>query len=495
MRKLMVHPSGPLRGAVTIPGDKSISHRALLLSALAEGDTAIHGWVDADVCQATLRCVRALGVPVDAHGAGALTVHGVGLNGLTEPADVLDCAGSGTTIRLLAGILAGQPFTSVVTGSEALRRRPMGRVAEPLRLMGATVLGRQDGKLPPLTIRGGSLRGIDYAMPVASAQVKSAILLAGLFAAGETIVHEPGPARDHTERMLAEFKVEVQVEAEGRGSAIRLRGGQKLIGGGTLYVPGDFSSAAFPLVAAALIPGSEVRLCGVGVNPTRTGLYDLLAEMGAAVEVVRTIAEAQQIGEWPERRATLSANQQMAGTAGHAVGKGAPPPHRVTVSPCHPATLHPSSVRGEPLADLTIRGSALRGIAVGGEFVVRAIDEFPIFAVAATQATGVTTIREAAELRVKESDRIATVAGELRKMGAQVEERPDGMILHGPARLHGAVVECHRDHRLAMSLAVAGLVADGPTEIRGAEAINDSFPGFVETMRELGADVAWVDGE
>jgi len=465
VRKLIIHPSGPLRGAVTIPGDKSISHRALLLSALAEGDTAIHGWVDADVCQATLRCVRALGVPVDAHGAGALTVHGVGLHGLTEPADVLDCAGSGTTIRLLAGILAGQPFTSVVTGSEALRRRPMGRVAEPLRLMGATVLGRQDGKLPPLTIRGGSLRGIDYAMPVASAQVKSAILLAGLFAAGETIVHEPGPARDHTERMLAEFKVEVQVEAEGRGSAIRLRGGQKLIGGGTLYVPGDFSSAAFPLVAAALIPGSEVRLRGVGVNPTRTGLYDLLVAMGAAVEI-----RGQESG-------------------------GRSQDHPVTVSPCHPAALRPSSVRGEPLADLTIRGSALRGIAVGGEFVVRAIDEFPIFAVAATQAAGVTTVREAAELRVKESDRIATVAGELRKMGAQVEERPDGMILHGPARLHGAAVECHRDHRLAMSLAVAGLVADGPTEIRGAEAINDSFPGFVETMRELGADVAWVDGE
>jgi 3-phosphoshikimate 1-carboxyvinyltransferase len=458
MRKLIIHPSGPLRGAVAVPGDKSISHRALLLSAFAEGDTTIHGWVDADVCQATLRCVRALGVTVDVtppfvedrdDWRGVLTVRGVGLHGLAEPADVLDCAGSGTTIRLLAGILAGQPFTSVVTGSEALRCRPMGRVAEPLRLMGATVLGRQDGKLPPLTIRGGQLRGIDYAMPVASAQVKSAILLAGLFAAGETVVHEPGPARDHTERMLAQFKVEVEVEAEGRGAAIRLRGGQKLIGGNPLVVPGDFSSAAFLLVAAALIPGSDVWLRGVGVNSTRTGLYDLLIAMGAAVQIT------DESGKREEGRRD----------------------------------------GGEPIADVVARGSALRGIAVSGELVVRAIDEFPIFAVAATQAVGVTTIREAAELRVKESDRIASVAGELRKMGAQIEERPDGMILHGPTRLHGAVVECHRDHRLAMSLAVAGLVADGPTEIRGAEAINDSFPGFVETMRELGADVAWVDSK
>jgi 3-phosphoshikimate 1-carboxyvinyltransferase len=223
------------------------------------------------------------------------------------------------------------------------------------------------------------------------------------------------------------------------------------MGGGRLDVPGDFSSAAFPLVAAILIPGSEVRLAGVGVNPTRTGLYDLLAEMGGDL----------------------------------------------TTDDRRPATdsYPPSASTGEPIADLIVRGSALRGIAVGGAVVVRAIDEFPIFAVAATQAAGVTTIREAAELRVKESDRIVTVAGELRKMGAQIEERPDGMILHGPARLHGAAVECHRDHRLAMSLAVAGLVAEGPTEIRGAEAINDSFPGFAETMRELGADVAWVDSK
>ncbi len=456
MQRLIVHPSGPLAGTARVPGDKSISHRALLLSALAEGDTTIHGWVDADVCRATLRCVAGLGVAVEEtpplpetadSWQGTLTVHGVGLHGLREPADVLDCAGSGTTIRLLSGILAGQPFTSILTGSEALRRRPMGRVAEPLRLMGATVLGRQDGRLPPLAIRGGGLRGMDYAMPVASAQVKSAILLAGLFATGETIVHEPGPARDHTERMLAHFGVEIVTQREGAGAAIRLTGGQKLIGGGRLDVPGDFSSAAFPLVAAVLVPGSAVRLSNVGVNPTRTGLYDLLAAMGAAVG----IETPPQVG-----------------------------------------AARPMSAAGEPMAVVTGHSSALAGIEVGGEVVVRAIDEFPIFAVAATQAAGTTVIRDAAELRVKESDRIAAVCTELRKMGADVEERPDGMVIHGPARLCGTVVDSHHDHRLAMSLAVAGLVADGPTEVLDAGVIRDSFPGFVETMRSLGADMTWA---
>jgi 3-phosphoshikimate 1-carboxyvinyltransferase len=457
MQKLIIHPSGPLRGTVAVPGDKSISHRALLLSALAEGDTTVHGWVDADVCQATLRCVRALGVPVDQHEEGTLTVHGVGLAGLREPADVLDCAGSGTTIRLIAGILAGQPFTSVLTGSEALRRRPMGRVAEPLRLMGATVLGRQDGKLPPLTIRGGNLHGIDYAMPVASAQVKSAILLAGLFAEGEIIVHEPGPARDHTERMLAHFEVEVKVKVEAKGTAIRLMGGQKLIGGGPLHVPADFSSAAFPLVAGVLVPGSDLRLRGVGVNPTRTGLYDLLAEMGAALGT-------------DDGRRTLDDGVSS-------------------------VVSRPSSSAGEPIADVMARASALRAVEVGGEVVVRAIDEFPIFAVAATQAAGVTVIRDAAELRVKESDRIGTICQELRKMGADVAEQPDGMIIRGPTRLKGAVVDSHHDHRLAMSLAVAALVADGPTEVLDAGVIHDSFPNFVETMRELGAEIAWAEDD
>ena len=464
MTSLIVSKSGPLRGAIAVPGDKSITHRALILGALAEGDTRVRGWVPAEVCLATLRCIRALGVEVeDVPDSSDLLIHGVGLRGLAEPADVLHCAGSGTTIRLLAGLLAGQPFTSVLTGTDPLRRRPMGRVAEPLRQMGATILGRDGGKLAPLTIRGGNLHGIDYAMPVASAQVKSAILLAGLFAEGETVVHEPGPSRDHTERMLAGFEVEVKVEAEGRGAAVRLQGGQRLIGGGELTIPGDFSSAAFPLVAAAIVPGSDVRLTGVGVNPTRTGLYDLLVAMGD----VRTEIEGLTRDEGRRRRRA--------------------PPREI---PRHSSFVIRHSP-GEPLADLAVHASPLRATEAHGDLIVRAIDEFPIFAVAATQAEGTTVIREAAELRVKESDRIVSVATELRKMGAHVEERPDGMLIHGPTRLHGAAIECHRDHRLAMALAVAGLVADGPTEIRGAEAIGDSFPNFVEAMQALGAEIAW----
>lgn len=472
MSNLLIRPSGPLRGVAAVPGDKSITHRALLLASLAEGETIVRGWVPAQVCLATLRCMAALGIDINEQksgffenpgfSGGPLLIRGRGLDGLREPEDVLHCAGSGTTMRLLAGLLTGQPFTSVLTGTEPLRRRPMGRIAEPLRRMGATILGRDGGKLAPLAIRGGGLRGVEYAMPVASAQVKSAILLAGLFATGETTIHEPGPSRDHTERMLAEFGVEVETVTEGRGAAVRLAGGQRLAGGRAITVPGDFSSAAFPLVAAAIVPGSDVRLIGVGANPTRTGLYDLLAAMGAGVRV-----EVSECGR-----------QGDAETRGHGEDHPAPLPPRV-----------PASGPGEPIAHLTIHYASLRATEAAGDLIVRAIDEFPIFAVAATQAEGTTIVREAAELRVKESDRIASVAAELGKMGAEIEERPDGMVVRGPARLRGAVVECHRDHRLAMALAVAGLVADGETVVRGAEAIDDSFPGFVETMRALGADI------
>lgn len=469
MPNLIIHPSGPLRGQATVPGDKSITHRAIILAALADGETRICGWVPAEVCLATLRCMQALGVSIDDQTPGFtekpgvsssdLLIRGRGLYGLREPEDVLHCAGSGTTIRLLAGLLAGQPFTSVLTGAEPLRRRPMGRVADPLRLMGATVLGREGGRLPPLTIRGGNLRGIDYRLPVASAQVKSAILLAGLFAEGKTILHEPGPSRDHTERLLRDFGVAV----ESQGLTVRLFGGQALrapVDG--IAIPADFSSAAFLLVAAAIVPGSEIRLPGVGVNPTRTGLYDLLTAMGTDLQV-RDERRKTEDGSTPSREGPSS------------------------------SILRPSSDMGEPIAEITIRGSALRGAEAAGDLIVRAIDEFPIFAVAATQAEGVTVVREAGELRVKESDRIASVATELRKMGAAIEERPDGMIVTGPSKLRGAVVECHRDHRLAMALAVAGLVAEGQTIVRGAEAIGDSFPNFVETMQALGADVAWSE--
>ncbi len=425
-----------------MPGDKSISHRALLLSALAEGDTALSGWLAAEDCQATLRCVRALGVAVEQPGASDLLVHGVGLHGLSEPADVLQCGGSGTTMRLLAGILAGQSFLSVLTGTEALRRRPMARVAEPLRQMGAMVLGREGGRLPPLAIQGAGLHGFEYNMPVASAQVKSALLLAGLFAEGETVIREPGPARDHTERMLRSFGLDVRVD----GATICLDGGQSLQRphGGQISVPADYSSAAFPLIAATLVPGSEVQVQGVGVNPTRTGLSDLLAGMGQCLTALS-----------PDRAAG-------------------------------------ADDAGEPVADLLAQACSLTATAVGGELVVRAIDEFPIFTVAATQALGTTTLRDASELRVKETDRIGAVAAELAKMGARIDEQPDGMLIHGPVRLHGARVDCHHDHRLAMALAVAGLVADGETVVQDAGFIDDSFPGFVETMQALGADIRWA---
>ncbi len=453
MPDLIIHPSGPLCGAVAVPGDKSITHRALMLAAIAEGDTEIAGWVPAEVCLATLRCMRALAAEIDELPNGRLLVHGRGLEGLAEPADVLHCKGSGTTIRLLSGLVAGQHFTTVLTGADPLRRRPMGRIAEPLRLMGATVLGRDGGRLPPLAIRGGGLKGIDYTLPVASAQVKSAILLAGLFAEGETTVREPGPSRDHTERMLRWFGVRAGTGGAGASSgagglSVTLTGRQALKPrpGKTLTIPGDFSSAAFPLAAASIVPGSSVTLRNVGLNPTRTGLLDLLLQMGGAVAEAVDLAAAQD----------------------------------------------PPEETGEPAGELAVRAAELHAVGVAGDLVVRTIDEFPIFAVLATQAEGDTVVREAAELRVKESDRIASVAGELRKMGARVDELDDGMIVHGPAQLRGTVVECHRDHRLAMALAIAGLVAKGPTTVRGAEAIGDSFPGFVETMQALGADIRWT---
>jgi 3-phosphoshikimate 1-carboxyvinyltransferase len=454
MPDLLVGPSGPLRGAVAIPGDKSITHRALLLASIAEGETLVEGWVSAEVCLATMRCMQALGAQIEevardqkpGFPSRTLRIKGKAPAGLTEPADVLHCAGSGTTIRLLAGLLAGQPFTSVLTGTDALRRRPMGRVAEPLRLMGATVLGRDGGKLPPLTIKGGGLRGIDYKLPVASAQVKSAILLAALFAEGETVIHEPGPSRDHTERMLRWFGADVHTNSLDVGFC----GGQVLKPRlRPLSIPGDFSSAAFPLAAASIVERSLVTLHSVGLNPTRTGLLDLLLQMGGVA------AQGYDLGQ----------------------DRGEEEDDEV----------------GEPVGELVIRSAELHGIEVGGDLVVRSIDEFPIFAVLATQAEGTTLVRDAAELRVKESDRIATVAAELRKMGASIEERPDGMVVQGPTKLRGAEVECHRDHRLAMALAVAGSVADSQTTVHAAEAIDDSFPGFVETMQQLGANIRWAD--
>jgi 3-phosphoshikimate 1-carboxyvinyltransferase len=344
-------------------------------------------------------------------------------------------------MRLLAGVCAGQDFLSILDGTPALKRRPMARIVAPLRAMGAAVLGRDNGRLPPLAIRGGNLRGINVTLPVASAQVKSALLLAGLFADAPTIVREPGPTRDHTERMLRAFGVRVeQVKRDDAAFAICVRPTLRLRPPTSITIPADFSSAAFFLVAALLVPQSELHIERVGINPTRTGLLDVLRIMGAEIAV----------------------------KGKHEQGN-------------------------EPVAEVIVRASNLRSTEVGGDTVVRMIDEFPVLAVAATQADGVTIVRDAAELRVKESDRIATAVTELRALGARIDPRPDGFVIEGPTSLRGAVVDSHGDHRLAMALTVAGLIAQSEVVVQNAECIDDSFPGFAELMRKVGANVQTCD--
>jgi 3-phosphoshikimate 1-carboxyvinyltransferase len=423
-------PQPPLSGEVRVPGDKSISHRALILGAIASGTTRVRNFLPANDCLATLRAVRALGVEVEQVSPDELLVHGVGLRGLREPSEPIECGGSGTTMRLLAGLLAGQPFDSVLAGNAQLSRRPMDRVVIPLREMGATITGRDGGRLAPLSISGSRLGGTTYRLPVASAQVKSALLLAGLFAEGITTLEEPLPTRDHTERMLAAMGVEV----ESRQGAVSVRPPSQLRQL-DLCVPGDISSAAFLLVAASIVPDSRIALPRVGVNPGRTGILRALARMGSHV---------------------VLHNERLEG--------------------------------GEPVADLEASYTPLRGIAVGPEEVPNMIDELPILAVAATQARGVTEIRGAAELRVKETDRIATTVEELSRMGAKIEALPDGFRVKGPTQLRGAVVSSHGDHRLAMALAVAGLVADGETVVQDAECAQDSFPGFESALASLASE-------
>jgi 3-phosphoshikimate 1-carboxyvinyltransferase len=426
MSQLTVHPSASLQGSVRVPGDKSISHRALMFGALADGRSRIDGFLPSGDCLATLGCLQALGIKIDRHDETALTVHGRGLRGLQKPAAPLNCVRSGTTMRLLAGILAGQSFDCTLTGDSQLLRRPMRRITEPLREMGAEIED-VDGRAP-LTIRGRKLHGHAHTLAVASAQVKSALLLAGLYADGPTVVRQPGPARDHTERMLIAMGGKIAIA----GLDVTLTSVDALTPN-SLIVPGDISSAAFLLVAATLIEGSEVTIEDVGVNPTRTGLLGVLGEMGCRIDIEN-------------------------------------------------AAVH----GGEPVADLTARFSSLRGVEVGGSTVVRMIDEFPILAVAATQAHGTTVVRDAAELRVKETDRIAVIVEGLRAMGASIEPQPDGFIVEGPTPLDGALVDSGGDHRLAMALAVAGMIAKGETVVEQAECIPDSFPGFVSLIEELG---------
>jgi 3-phosphoshikimate 1-carboxyvinyltransferase len=423
-------PARRLRGEICVPGDKSISHRAIMLSALAEGTSRITGFLEGEDTRATARIFEQMGVRIEASSSGERVVRGAGLRGLRAPQGVLDCGNSGTAMRLLCGMMAGQAFESTLTGDASLLKRPMRRVTEPLMSMGASIEAAESGT-PPLRVHGGqSLCGIDYASPIASAQVKSAVLLGGLYAEGETGVTEPKPTRDYTERMLRAFGWPVEFEP-GR---VRLSGGHTLRAT-DIAVPADFSSAAFFIVAAAIVPGSQLLLRGVGMNPRRTGLLHALRAMGA------NIAEE---------------NRRETG--------------------------------GEPVADLVVRHAPLHGIEVPTEHVADMIDEFPALFAAAACAEGVTTIRGAEELRVKESDRIAVMATGLRALGVRIEETPDGAMIEGGA-LHGGTVESSGDHRCAMAFAIAAAVAAAPVVIRDCANVATSFPTFVELGRSCGLAV------
>ena len=423
---LSVMPARSLRGRITVPGDKSISHRAVMIGALAEGKTEISGFLQSKDCLGTIRCVRALGVPVEI-GTDTVTVHGRGLDGLCESETILNVGNSGTTIRLISGILAGQPFTTVLTGDASIRRRPMGRVTRPLREMGAEIIGRDNGNLAPLAIRGGNLRPFLYDLPVASAQVKSALLLAGLYAPGWTQIREPVLSRNHTELMLASFGAAVERD----GSVVRVKGEPSLTGQ-RIIVPGDISSAAFFIVAGLIVPQAKIVIESVGLNPTRDGIIEALREMGAKISISdqRTVA-------------------------------------------------------GEVMGTVEAESSDLRGITLGGEIIPRLIDEIPVLAVAALFARGVTEIRDAAELKVKESNRIAAICEGLARLGGRVEELPDGLRIYGGYPLTGTVCRSFSDHRIAMALAVAGLAAAGETVIEDAESASVSFPEFAATIERL----------
>jgi 3-phosphoshikimate 1-carboxyvinyltransferase len=418
-----------VRGTIAVSPTKSISHRAAILNGIAEGEAVVEEFQRGADCMATLRCLRQLGVTWRWLNDSNLLVKGAGMHGLREPAAVLDCHNSGTTMRLLAGLLSAQPFFSVLSGDASLTSRPMGRVVEPLRQMSADVSGRKDDQLAPLAIRGHALQGIHYRMPVASAQVKSALLLAGLYAEGATVVEEPGPTRDHTERMLQAMGADIDF---GEGGVIRIRPLARELKALSVRVPGDISSAAPWLVLGAVHPDAEIRLAGVGVNPTRTGILDCLRLMGADVRL-----DAER------------------------------------------------SSGAEPVADITVRSSRLRGAEIAGDLVPRAIDELPLVALAGCFADGETVIRDANELRVKESNRIQTTVEGLRAMGANVEETDDGLRVWGPQILRGAMVSSQGDHRLAMMLGVAGALAEGETVVRVAESVAVSYPGFWHDLDEL----------
>lgn len=432
MKKLTLHPVQRLKGTVTVPGDKSISHRSIMLGSLAYGTTRVDHFLTSADCLSTIGMFRNMGVKIRQAGE-KVTIVGRGLNSLKPPHGVLDAGNSGTTARIILGLLAGQPFTSRLTGDKYLRQRPMRRVIDPLTRMGARIMGHpnKDGNdvLLPLKIESRKLKGITYSLPVASAQVKSALLMAGLFADGKTTVVEPTPTRDHTERMFNSFSIPYTRRAK----SITLKGPVRPFHGRKITVPGDISSAAFFIVAGLIAPGTRLLLKNVGLNPTRTGILEALKKMGAVLK----------IAPYPTRKGE------------------------------------------EPAGDITVVSSPLSGVQLGGEIVPRMIDEFPVFAVAATQAHGRTLVRDAEEMKVKESDRIVTMAVALRKMGAHIRPTEDGWVIKGPTPLKGCRVSSGGDHRIAMSLAVAALIAKGPTTILDTENIDTSFPGFEELLRKI----------
>ena len=428
MKKLVVHPAKKLAGTLEVPGDKSISHRSIMLGSLAYGTTLVKHFLTSADCVSTINIFRKMGVVIQQTG-DRLKIVGKGLNSLRPPLGTLDAGNSGTSARILLGLLAGQPFTSRLTGDKYLRLRPMKRVVSPLSQMGARITGPENGNLLPLKIEPRKIQGISYRLAVASAQVKSAILMAGLFAEGKTTVVEPTPTRDHTERMFQSFSIPFSKKS----NAISIKGPIAPFKGRKINVPGDISSAAFFIVAGLLVPGSKLLFKNVGINQTRTGLLDVLKQMGGKIQI--------------NRRKT---------------GKGE-----------------------EPAADLLIQSSNLKAVQTGGSIVPRMIDEFPILAVAATQAKGITIVKDAGELKVKESDRILMMAMALKKMGADIQPTEDGWVIKGPTPLHGCLLSSSGDHRIAMSLAIAGLIADGATTILDTENINTSFPGFENCLRKV----------
>jgi 3-phosphoshikimate 1-carboxyvinyltransferase len=419
-----------LQGRIRVPGDKSISHRALMLGALAQGETVIHGLLLGEDPRSTASCFRSMGAEISDLNTEEVRVRGIGLGNLVEPSNVLDAGNSGTTLRLMLGILASHPdrfFT--VTGDSSLRSRPMSRVVKPLQQMGAQIWGRKQNSLAPLAIQGQVLKPIHYYSPIASAQVKSCILLAGLMTQGKTTVTEPALSRDHSERMLRAFGADLTVDPETNSVTVT---GQSQLQGQTVIVPGDISSAAFWLVAGAIVPGSDLTIENVGINPTRTGVLEILDRMGANI--------------------TLENQREVA---------------------------------GEPVADLRVRHSQLKACEISGDVIPRLIDEIPILAVAAAFAEGTTIVKDAEELRVKESDRITIMATQLNQMGASVKELLDGMEITGGKPLKGADVDSYTDHRIAMSLAIAALNAAGTTTIHRAEAAAISYPDFTPTLKRI----------